>query len=77
LDSVGTTKEDTNHETNTITTSNAMNAQQTEGKKTMIARVINIWTTIPEPTTEDWRDVTNTGHDLSRIKTALETGLTP
>jgi hypothetical protein len=44
-----------------------------EEATTMVARVINRWTTLPEPTKEQWQDTTETDHDLKRIKTALET----
>jgi hypothetical protein len=41
-------------------------------QRTMIAKVINRWTTIPAPTEEDWRNAVATDHDLSRIKLTLE-----
>jgi hypothetical protein len=46
--------------------------EQTTAKRTMIAKVINRWTTLPEPTEEDWRYAVATDHDLSRIKLTLE-----
>jgi hypothetical protein len=48
--------------------------QDDEGKRAMVTRVINRWTTLPEPTREDWVNATATDHDLTRISAALATG---
>jgi hypothetical protein len=48
--------------------------EKDEAAMTMVARVINRWRTLPEPTNkEDWQAATDTDHDLTRIKQALTT----
>jgi hypothetical protein len=57
-----------------MTKQEAGNTEKTEEKRTMVARVINRWTTLPEPTKEDWVSATETDHDFKRITTTLSTG---
>ena len=57
------------------TTTNETTEAIPEQTRTMVARIINRWTTLPEPTTEDWKNATATDHDLRRVKTTLETGM--
>jgi hypothetical protein len=56
------------------TTSNDTKDEMQEEQRTMVARVMNRWTTLPEPTTEDWTNAITTDHDLARIKAKLKTG---
>jgi hypothetical protein len=61
--------------TNTNTTNPETHGETAnpEAARTMVARVINRWTTLPEPTSDDWRNAVATDHDLARVKAALET----
>ena len=49
-----------------------LDEEATEKGRTLLTRVVNRWTTLPEPTLEQWKTATESDHDLKLIMTALK-----